>query len=366
MNHVENCPVEKYKDAELQALLDEDSTQTQEKLAKQLQVSQGAVSLRLNSLRMTQKLSRWVPHELSERQQEWRLDADAMLILQHDNAPAHNATVVKNTIKDLSWELLHHPLYSPGLAPSDYHLFTSLGHALKKQEFSNSDILRKWLRVRWSPLPFPFLTSSKSLRLGTCGVDGTWVVGTAGHVRGALRAEPHGSRSQCAHLDATGQTQGTITEDSDIWVFGGRRVYRNFFTQGKYVEFFQDSEISRHLGLNRAKMVNLALLTGSDYTTGIEGIGPVTAMEVLSEFSGGEGIQPLMEFRKWWQAVQKDSTAPVTSVRAKLRRFTLPTNFPDPEIWQAYLEPTVDNSKDSFTWGRPDLDLLRQYPLSGN
>ncbi|UYV72449.1 NR6A1 [Cordylochernes scorpioides] len=70
------------------------------------------------------------------------------LILQHDNAPAHNATVVKNTIKDLGWELLPHPPYSPDLAPSDYHLFTSLGHALKNQEFSNSDILRKWL-VDW-------------------------------------------------------------------------------------------------------------------------------------------------------------------------------------------------------------------------
>ncbi|UYV82415.1 CNOT6L [Cordylochernes scorpioides] len=68
MNHMENRP-QKFEDAELQALLDEDSTQMQEKVAKQLQVSQGAVSLRLNSLEMTQKLSRWVPHELSERQQ---------------------------------------------------------------------------------------------------------------------------------------------------------------------------------------------------------------------------------------------------------------------------------------------------------
>ncbi|UYV64487.1 SETMAR [Cordylochernes scorpioides] len=56
-------PPQKFEDAELQALLDEDSTQMQEKLAKQLQVSQGAVSLRLNSLGKTQKLSRWVPHE---------------------------------------------------------------------------------------------------------------------------------------------------------------------------------------------------------------------------------------------------------------------------------------------------------------
>ncbi|UYV77541.1 hypothetical protein LAZ67_15001423, partial [Cordylochernes scorpioides] len=322
-NEPRGKPHQKFEDAELQALLDDDSTQTQEKLAKQLQVSQGSVSLRLNSLRMTQKLSRKVPHELSERQQErrlvtcegllarhekksflnrivtsdeksihfsnsmrqkswgllgqfpklrmtqklsrkvphelserqqerrlvtcegllarhekksflnrivtsdeksihfsnsmrqksWgllgqfpkrqprpnRLGKKAMLcvwwdqtgvihfkllkpgetvntsryehqmhslreavnekrpelrekhnklILQHDNALAHNATVVKNTIKDLGWELLPHPPYSPDLAPSDYHLFTSLGHALKNQEFSNSDILRKWL-VDW-------------------------------------------------------------------------------------------------------------------------------------------------------------------------------------------------------------------------
>ncbi|UYV64947.1 SETMAR [Cordylochernes scorpioides] len=62
-NEPHGKPPQKFEDAELQALLDEDSTQMQEKLAKQLQVSQGAVSLRLNSLGMTQKISRWVPHE---------------------------------------------------------------------------------------------------------------------------------------------------------------------------------------------------------------------------------------------------------------------------------------------------------------
>ncbi|UYV73235.1 hypothetical protein LAZ67_10002262 [Cordylochernes scorpioides] len=62
-NEPHGKPPQKFEDAELQALLDEDSTQMQEKLAKQLQVSQGVVSLRLNSLGMTQKLSRWVPHE---------------------------------------------------------------------------------------------------------------------------------------------------------------------------------------------------------------------------------------------------------------------------------------------------------------
>ncbi|UYV68796.1 hypothetical protein LAZ67_6000885 [Cordylochernes scorpioides] len=42
-NEPHGKPPQKFEDAELQALLDEDSTQMQEKLAKQLQVSQGDV-----------------------------------------------------------------------------------------------------------------------------------------------------------------------------------------------------------------------------------------------------------------------------------------------------------------------------------
>ncbi|UYV84348.1 hypothetical protein LAZ67_X001914 [Cordylochernes scorpioides] len=41
---------------------------------------------------------------LNEKRPEWR-EKHNNLILQHDNAPAHNTTVVKNTIKDLGWEL---------------------------------------------------------------------------------------------------------------------------------------------------------------------------------------------------------------------------------------------------------------------
>ena len=103
---------------------------------------------------------------------------------------------------------------------------------------------------------------------------------------------PAEAEAQCALLDSSGMTDGTITDDSDIWLFGGCRVYKNFFDQEKYVEQFSETELVEHLGLTREKLICLALLTGSDYTEGVETVGPVSALEILAEFPG-DGITPL-------------------------------------------------------------------------
>ncbi|GFX14655.1 mariner Mos1 transposase [Trichonephila clavipes] len=57
------------------------------------------------------------------------------VILQHDNARPHVAKVVKTYLETLKWEVLPHPLYSPDLALSDYHLFRSMAHGLADQHF---------------------------------------------------------------------------------------------------------------------------------------------------------------------------------------------------------------------------------------
>jgi len=73
------------------------------------------------------------------------------VILLHDNASSHTAKLIKKiieikkTIEAFGWEILSHAAYSPDLAPSDYHLFASMGHALAQQRFTSYEDIRKWL-----------------------------------------------------------------------------------------------------------------------------------------------------------------------------------------------------------------------------
>ena len=55
----------KFEDKELEALLEEDQSQTQEELAESLEVTQQAVSVRLRAMGMIQR--NWVPYAETER-----------------------------------------------------------------------------------------------------------------------------------------------------------------------------------------------------------------------------------------------------------------------------------------------------------
>ncbi|KPP65649.1 DNA repair protein complementing XP-G cells-like [Scleropages formosus] len=180
---------------------------------------------------------------------------------------------------------------------------------------------------------------------------------------------PMEAEAQCAVLERLDQTHGTITDDSDIWLFGGRHVYKNFFTHNKYVELYQYLDIQNQLGLDQSKLINLAYLLGSDYTEGVPGVGYVTGMEILNEFPG-LGLEPLTNFSKWWSEAQENKKlAPNpndTKVKKKLRKILLPPGFPNPVVAQAYLHPTVDDSCTSFSWGQPHMELIKEYPFPFN
>ncbi|SPO29552.1 related to RAD2 - structure-specific nuclease of the nucleotide excision repairosome [Ustilago trichophora] len=177
---------------------------------------------------------------------------------------------------------------------------------------------------------------------------------------------PMEAEAQCAELVSRRLVDGIITDDSDVFLFGGTRIYKNMFNNNKIVECFLLSDMQRELGLDREKLVRLAYYLGSDYTEGLAGVGPVVAMELLALFPGEDG---LLKFRDWWLRVQmgqdtEEHTRGKTMRRIKknLRnKVHLEPRWPEPAVLDAYYSPAVDESDEPFAWGLPDLDSLRTF-----
>lgn len=182
---------------------------------------------------------------------------------------------------------------------------------------------------------------------------------------------PMEAEAQCAELVHLGLVDGIVTDDSDIFLFGGTRVYKNMFNSNKFVECYLCDDLEKELSLSRDQLISIAHLLGSDYTEGLPGIGPVTAVEILSEFPGREG---LTGFKEWWTEVQQSVNRPKeadahSAFRKKFRKsqatkLFLPPSFPSPAVYDAYLHPDVDKNPEQFQWGAPDLEGLRRFLMA--
>ncbi|KAF9947666.1 DNA repair protein rad2 [Mortierella alpina] len=199
---------------------------------------------------------------------------------------------------------------------------------------------------------------------------------------------PMEAEAQCADLQLRGVVDGILTEDSDVFLFGGMRIFKNMFKEEKYVECYLMSDIERDLGVGRDRLVSLAYLLGSDYTTGVKGVGLVTAMEILRLFP------KLENFATWWrgeqlkqekaekkegegdddQGITDKGTSSDDELRLETidevaleklakqcRKIHLSSTFPDPHVADAYKRPMVDDDPTKFQWGIPDLDGLRDF-----
>ncbi|WRT66434.1 uncharacterized protein IL334_003390 [Kwoniella shivajii] len=177
---------------------------------------------------------------------------------------------------------------------------------------------------------------------------------------------PMEAEAQCAKLAELGLVDGIITDDSDVFLFGGLQCFKNIFNDAKYAECFLSSDIQRELSLNRDRLISLAYLLGSDYTIGLPGVGPVVALELLSNFPGEKGIDV---FKDWWLKVQRgldkpeeSSTKWKVSFKKKYKNtIYLTGDWPNPLVREAYKYPVTDESEEPFHWGFPKLSALRTF-----
>ncbi|KAK5992765.1 DNA repair protein rad13 [Cladobotryum mycophilum] len=181
---------------------------------------------------------------------------------------------------------------------------------------------------------------------------------------------PMEAEAQCAELVRLNMVDGIVTDDSDTFLFGGTRVYKNMFNGNKFVECYLGSDLEKEMSLSRDQLISLAQLLGSDYTEGLPRVGPVTAVEILSEFPGKDGLG---QFREWWTSVQSQTRPKEADASSPFRRkfrksqgtkLFLPPSFPSAAVYDAYLHPEVDSSTEPFQWGVPEVEGLRRFLMA--
>jgi DNA excision repair protein ERCC-5 len=176
---------------------------------------------------------------------------------------------------------------------------------------------------------------------------------------------PMEAESQCAYFQIHKMIDGIITDDSDVFLFGGDVVYKNMFDNKKFVQRYTMSEMNDEMGLTRIELIQMAYLLGSDYTIGVKGIGPVSSIEIVTTWQS-ETLAGLSLFKDWVADLQKGIVGDIegrelNGLIAACKKIKFQENFPDPRIMNAYLDPVVDESKEIFTWGKPQLEQLTLY-----
>ena len=179
---------------------------------------------------------------------------------------------------------------------------------------------------------------------------------------------PMEAEAQCAALEAAGVVDGVVTEDCDAFLFGAKNVYKNIFVDNKFVEAYKSNAIEGELGFDRNRLINLALLLGSDYTPGIKGIGIVNAAEVVQSFPD------LIAFRRWIHCTdglipdEKDEIEQTEALisfkhahKNAKKRWIVSDSFPSNQVVEAYTKPVVVNKPEPFVWHTPDINGMRLF-----
>jgi flap endonuclease-1 len=113
---------------------------------------------------------------------------------------------------------------------------------------------------------------------------------------------PSEGEAQAAFMASKGDAYVVGSQDYDSLLFGAPRVVRNLAITGKrklprkniYVDvdpemIVLENELAR-IGLTRKQLVEIAIMCGTDYNSGLFGIGPKKGLKLIKEHSDLETV----------------------------------------------------------------------------
>ncbi|MDV0442866.1 flap endonuclease-1 [Methanorbis rubei] len=111
---------------------------------------------------------------------------------------------------------------------------------------------------------------------------------------------PEEGEAQSAYMAAVGDVTYAVSQDYDSLLFGAPKLLRNLTVSGKrrvngkvvavYPEQLLLDQVLGGLEMTQVDLIAAALLIGTDYNSGVKGVGPKTAVKLVKEGKFAERI----------------------------------------------------------------------------
>ncbi|OWT33061.1 flap endonuclease-1 [Methanobrevibacter sp. 87.7] len=181
------------------------------------------------------------------------------------------------------------PIYVFDGKPSEYKADTikKRKEAKKKSEIKmkeaiaegDEELARKYA-IRTSRMS-PYIVESSKELLDYMGIP-------------CIQASREGE-AQASYMVQQKDAWGVSSQDYDCLLFGAPRIIRNLTLSGglSKLEYMELNKVLKNLDFTREKLVDLALLVGTDFNNGVHGIGVKRGIKLLNEKSLEEILKDL-------------------------------------------------------------------------
>ncbi|RKP27570.1 PIN domain-like protein, partial [Syncephalis pseudoplumigaleata] len=105
-----------------------------------------------------------------------------------------------------------------------------------------------------------------------------------------ITSNDYEAEAMCVSLTAAGISQATISEDTDAAAFGDYPLLRHFYVRDRPVFEMNFGVARQALGMTRRQFVDMCILCGTDFSSTLEGIGPVRALKLMQKHGSIEEI----------------------------------------------------------------------------
>lgn len=154
---------------------------------------------------------------------------------------------------------------------------------------------------------------------------------------------PGEGEAQAAYMSINGDVFACASQDYDSVLFGSEKLLLNFSSPRKNIalQIVVLQEMLESLGIVREQLVDIAILIGNDFCSGIKGIGQITALDLVKEYGD---INNMMD----------------KGVKARGIRIDLDLDLVN-VVRDIFLNPLIEKEYPKLKWGRPQFSKIREF-----